>query len=114
MANQKKRAAQLSMLVLASLFTLTGVFAADSLSPKEAYLKYKTALSSASKIEDLSTMLSKKVNEEVKNTPPDMKPMMFGLMKESSPHAVQVLTEEVKGDKATLTLTGKTEPDVPR
>lgn len=95
----------------AVLFLNAGAAMAEAvLTPKETYLKYKTALSAAQKIEDVSSFMCKKVNDEIKETPADMKPMMFGLIKETAPKTVQIVSEEVKADTATLQLTAKTEP----
>ena len=83
---------------------------ADGLSATDFYMKYRTALAGASKIEQLQSMLCKKANEEIDGTPAGMKPMLFGLMKAMGPKSVQVLSEEVTSDTATLILSGKTEP----
>lgn len=101
----------LALAMLVSGLSCMPAALADEAGPKEVYLKYKTAMDSASKIEDLSQFLAKHVNDEIAKTPADMKPMMFGFMKESAPHAVQIISETVDGNSATLTLTGKTEPD---
>ncbi len=77
---------------------------AESLSPKDSYLKYKTALIAANKIEDLSSFYCKQVNEEIKHTPAEMKPMMFSLMKETSPQQVTIKSEDINGDSAKLSL----------
>jgi len=83
---------------------------ADPLSPKATFEKYRAALLQAGKIEDLQSMFSKKVNEEINNTPAEVRPAMFDLVKTMEPHSVEVLSEEVTGDNATLALSGKTEP----
>ncbi len=99
------------LLMLAVGLTFVPLANADELGPKETYQKYKVALDAASKIEDLSQFLAKHVNDEIAKTPADMKPMMFGFMKETAPHAVQILKETVNGNEAVLTLSAKTEPD---
>ena len=80
---------------------------AEALSAKEVYLKYRSALAKAAKIEDLQSFMAKHVVDEIQQTPADMKPMMFGLMKETAPKTVEILSEEVKGDNALLKLSGK-------
>ena len=91
---------------IVSLLLLSGNIAlANTPSPKETYLKYRDALASANKVEDLTSYMCKKVIDDINHTPTDMKPMMFGLMKETAPKQVKVLSEEIKGDNATLALT---------
>lgn len=100
-------------LLLASgvlLATGSAFCAEEAQAPKDLYLKYRSALLKASKIDDLKPFLCKKVVAEIDQTPADMKPMMFGIMKETSPNTVQILSEDLKGDNATLTLTGIGEP----
>ena len=99
-------------LSMSVLFLNAAGVQAEALTPKETYLKYRAALPAAQKIEDVSSFMCKRVNEEIKGTPADMKPMMFGFIKETAPKTVQILSEEVKGDNATLVLTGKSEPEV--
>lgn len=112
MTGKRSATRQFSVLILASILAVGPGFA-DSLSPKDTYLQYRAALVKAAKIEDLQTMLCKKVNEDIAHTPPDMKPMMFDLMKATAPTSVQVVSEVVDGDNATLTLAGRTEPAGP-
>jgi hypothetical protein len=102
-------ASQISMLVFACLLAVSPAFA-DSPSPTDTYLKYRAALVGAKKIEDVQSMLCKAVNEKIDHTPADMKPMMFELVKITAPLSVQVLSEAVNGDNATLIISGKTEP----
>ncbi len=82
---------------------------ADNISPKDTYLKYRKSMLAASKIDDLKDYLCKEVNEDINNTPADMKPMMFDLMKSLAPATVEIVSEDVKGDNATLLLKGKGE-----
>lgn len=103
-----------SVSILLSLLMLSTAKAEEPItktadSPKETYFKYRAALSAASKIDDVSSFLCKRVNEEIQKTPAPMKPMMFGLMKEITPKKVDVVSDVVNGDNATLTLTGKDE-----
>ena len=109
MGGNRSAARQFSIILLACAFAV-GPALADSLSPKDSYLKYRTALAGAHKIEDLQSMLCKTVNEDIAHTPAPMKPMMFDLMKTTAPLSVQVVSEAVSGDNATLTLSGKSEP----
>jgi len=97
---------QLALFALASMLTINTVGAA-ALSPTATYLKYRTALASATKIEELSSFLAKQVNDEIKQTPAEMKPMMFGLMKETTPQQVKVLSEDIQGDNANIALSSE-------
>jgi hypothetical protein len=102
----KSNASVLRQLFLYALSAAVSINAvqAEMLSPKNSYLKYKSALSSASKIEDLCSFYCKQVNDEIKQTPPEMKPMLFSLMKETSPQLVTITSEDVSGDSAKLAL----------
>lgn len=110
MSNTRNYFVGISVSVLA-LMSASEALAADALSPKETYLKYRSALPAANKIEDVSSFMCKKVNDDIAHTPAEMKPMMFGFMKETSPKAVQVVSEEVKGETATVLLEGKSAPE---
>lgn len=112
MTNSISMVRQLQMFICGCALAVTPALA-DSLSPTQAYLKYRTAFATADKVEALQPMFCKKVNEEIDQTPPDMKPQMFGFMKATAPATVQVLSEAVDGDTATLKLSGKTEPSGP-
>lgn len=81
---------------------------AETISPKEAYLKYRTALAAATKIDDLQPMLCKKANDEIKSTPAEMKPLMIGLMQDMTPKTVQVVSETIGESTASLTLASNT------
>jgi hypothetical protein len=109
MINSTSMARQLRMLIFACVLAGSPVLA-DSLSPKETYLKYRATLAAADKVEAIQPMCCKKVNEEIDQTPADMKPKMFEFIKATAPLSVEVLSEAVDGDTATLNLSGKTEP----
>jgi hypothetical protein len=93
----------ISASLLSCVVTVGAAMAAD-LSPKETYLKYRPALEKAKKIEDVSSFLCKKVNEEIAHTPAEMRPMMFDMMKAFQPSDVKIVTEDLKGDTAMLTM----------
>ena len=109
MIGKRGVADQLSILGLSCILAVSAALA-DSLAPEDTYIKYRAALADAKKIEDLQSMLCRDVNEKIEQTPPDMRPMMFGLLKDLTPKDVQVLSETVNGNGATLVLSGKTEP----
>lgn len=98
--------------VAAALFLSTvgvGVYsssavAAETQTPKEAYIKYHAAMLAANKIEDLQQYLCKRVNKEINETPSMMRPMMFGFMKAVMQGPVKIESEKVNGDSATLSL----------
>ncbi|MBX9689207.1 MAG: hypothetical protein K2X27_21035 [Candidatus Obscuribacterales bacterium] len=93
----------LSTAVLCS-FVFSALAQAESLSPKETYLKYRSALLSAKTVNEIMPFMCKKVQSEIESTPQDMKPMIFGLIKETTPSSVQVISEEIDGDSANLKL----------
>ncbi len=100
--------------VFGSLAFLAGVFAfgncavlADALSPKDTYMKYRAALAKAKEVKEITPFLCKKSCEQINQTPESDKPMMFGFMKETTPAVVQVISEEIKDDHASLKLSGK-------
>lgn len=100
--------AGLALSLVLSIFS-NGAFAAE-LSPKETYNKFHAAMLKAGSIDEVKSFMCKRVNEEINNTPADMKPMMFGFLKATLPNEVIVGAEEVKGDTATLALSVKADP----
>jgi len=83
---------------------LAGAAIAGEASPTTVYLEYHKALQTAQAIDAVASFMSKKVNDEIQTTPADMKPMMFGMIKDLTPKVVQVTSEKIDGDHATLTL----------
>lgn len=101
-------------LIFGCLAIVSGIFAstssavlADTLSPKETYLKYRTALAKAKEVKELCPYYCKRTIDQIEHTPEADKPMMFGFMKETSPQVVQVISEDIKDNTASIKLTGK-------
>ncbi|HEY9868491.1 MAG TPA: hypothetical protein V6D08_04945 [Candidatus Obscuribacterales bacterium] len=89
------------------LLSAGGAALAEPPSPKERYLEYHKALTVAKDVTAIEPFMSKKVVNEIRSTPEEQRAMMFGLMKEMTPRAVQVLSEKIDGERAEVSLTGK-------
>ena len=77
---------------------------ADSPKPSDLYRQYHKQLLAASSVDEIKPFLCKKVVADIDGTPAPMKPMMFGLLQTMTPKDVLIVSENIDGDKATLTL----------
>jgi hypothetical protein len=80
---------------------------AEEQTPKAVYLDYFKTFLSATDVNAVIPYMCKSVVKQMNETPADMKPMMFGVMKEMTPKEIEILSEKVDGDHATMTLSGK-------
>ncbi|PWT98958.1 MAG: hypothetical protein C5B53_06030 [Candidatus Melainabacteria bacterium] len=77
-------------------------------------MQYHSALSTATAVDAVEPYMCKKVTKEIDETPADMKPKMFGLIKEFTPKSVKVTSEKIDGDQATLSLIDNSAQSTPR
>lgn len=94
-------------IIVTLLFTFALSATADELSPTDAYVQFHKAMLAATAVDALTPYLCKEVSDEIARTPADMKPAMFGLMKDLTPKTVKVTSEKIDGDRATLTVSGE-------
>lgn len=93
---------------LVGLFACTTMqVSAEEQTPKAAYLDYFKTFLVATDVNAIVPYMCKSVVKQINETPADMKPMMFGVMKEMTPKEIEVLSEKVDGDHATIKLAGK-------
>lgn len=98
----------LGTVVVPILVLATGDAAlAEPASPKQRYLEYHKALAAAEDVAAVEPFMSRKVVNEIRSTPEEQKAMMFELMKEMTPKTVQVVSEKIDGERAEVSLTGK-------
>ena len=108
----KLKIAATLLSVSLTLATAAG-FAADNATPSAVYKQYHKALMAATSVDQLSSFLCKKVNEDIQKTAPDVKPMMFGMIKDMTPKAFDVVSENIDGDHASIDLAAQTSDPAP-
>jgi hypothetical protein len=103
------------MPILAILLCTISVSAKDEqLSPSDTYMQYHNALQTATAVDAVEPFMCKKVIKEIDETPAEMKPKMFGLIKELTPTTVKVESEKIEGDQATLKVIDASAQSTPK